>query len=299
MPAHLTICYADQPAVESVLFESSDYQLGRSSECDLVVEHATVSRKHATVSYNGERWNLDDAKSQNGTRVNGSLIKQRSLTGNELIAFGSVECLFELKSQQQVDAHSSHQAWRLQQARLAQAEHSHDELSRALNDKLFSLLSLTGMERGLILLGEDFQTLKICAAKGMASHDVNHLEFQGSVGAISQAINHHKTVVAMDVCLSDFLASRESTKRKKIASLACVPLLSDKRPIGVVYVDSHQTNKVLSQMDMEIMSIVCEQIQLNTQALVIQQQLETMLQHYQGDAHSQPLINQSIYGLVS
>jgi class 3 adenylate cyclase len=47
--------------------------IGRSSDqCDLVVAHATVSRRHARLSFAGEALQIEDLGSTNGTVINGA-----------------------------------------------------------------------------------------------------------------------------------------------------------------------------------------------------------------------------------
>jgi pSer/pThr/pTyr-binding forkhead associated (FHA) protein len=41
--------------------------IGRARSCDLVVEHETVSRRHAELARDGSRWLLRDLRSTNGT----------------------------------------------------------------------------------------------------------------------------------------------------------------------------------------------------------------------------------------
>ena len=48
--------------------------LGRSIDCDCVVENPSVSRRHAELRRVGERWLLRDLGSRNGTRLNGVLV---------------------------------------------------------------------------------------------------------------------------------------------------------------------------------------------------------------------------------
>jgi FHA domain/Domain of unknown function (DUF1707) len=45
--------------------------IGRAEDCDCVISEPTVSRHHAELRRDGERWLLCDLGSRNGTRVNG------------------------------------------------------------------------------------------------------------------------------------------------------------------------------------------------------------------------------------
>ena len=50
--------------------------IGRAAEqCELMVAHATVSRRHARLSLSGETLQIEDLGSTNGTSVNGTALK--------------------------------------------------------------------------------------------------------------------------------------------------------------------------------------------------------------------------------
>jgi len=54
---------------------ASDTAVGSGNENDFVIDHATVSRKHAILHHDGGRYTLTDLDSTNGTFVNGRRIK--------------------------------------------------------------------------------------------------------------------------------------------------------------------------------------------------------------------------------
>jgi hypothetical protein len=72
--------------------------LGRSRECDIVLQDPNVSRKHAEVRPRGGSWVVADLGSTNGSRING-----RSIQGSEVvkpgdqIEVGSTRLTFELE----------------------------------------------------------------------------------------------------------------------------------------------------------------------------------------------------------
>lgn len=72
--------------------------LGRSKECDLVVDDPSASRRHAEVrSENGDYW-LVDLGSTNGTEVNGRRIDRVKLEPGDVITVGQTRISFELLS---------------------------------------------------------------------------------------------------------------------------------------------------------------------------------------------------------
>jgi hypothetical protein len=71
--------------------------LGRSRECDVVLEDSGVSRRHAQLLPRGEGWVLEDLQSTNGVRVNGRELEGlRRLSPGDRIELGSTEMRFEV-----------------------------------------------------------------------------------------------------------------------------------------------------------------------------------------------------------
>jgi FHA domain-containing protein len=72
--------------------------LGRSRDCDIVVDDANVSRQHAELRPRGGGWVLSDLGSTNGTRLNGRAIQAPEVVrpGDE-IELGASLITFELE----------------------------------------------------------------------------------------------------------------------------------------------------------------------------------------------------------
>jgi hypothetical protein len=71
--------------------------IGRSRGCDLVLEDAGASRRHAEIRPDQEGWTLQDLQSTNGVRVNGRRIRgAQPLRPGDRIEIGSTEIVFEL-----------------------------------------------------------------------------------------------------------------------------------------------------------------------------------------------------------
>ncbi|MFQ3250933.1 MAG: hypothetical protein ACI9O6_002773 [Glaciecola sp.] len=276
MPARITVCYANQPAVESFLYEGSGYRLGRSNDCELLLDHPTVSRHHANVAHANEIWQLKDERSRNGTKVNGIAITQSTLTSDALISIGELDCLFETKSTEQLDAINTHNEWRLSSSQSPIAIPLTAHLQQNLAAQLQNILMLTGTQRGIILLGESLQTLSVSIAHGMHLDDFKLSKFEGSVGAITRCFESGEEVIAMDVTRNELLSARKSIELKKISALACIPLFHEDKVVGVVYTDSKLSDKVLTELDIEILSTMTQQIQASVQAILLQQTIDSL-----------------------
>jgi hypothetical protein len=71
--------------------------IGRSRDCDIVLEDSSVSRRHAELRPVGAGWAIDDLGSTNGVRVNGSTIHSaREVHTGDRIEIGSTEIFFEM-----------------------------------------------------------------------------------------------------------------------------------------------------------------------------------------------------------
>jgi hypothetical protein len=72
--------------------------IGRSRDCDIVLEDAGVSRRHAELRPdNTIGWTIEDLRSTNGVRVNGLTVEgAHALRSGDRIEMGSTEMLFEI-----------------------------------------------------------------------------------------------------------------------------------------------------------------------------------------------------------
>ena len=69
--------------------------IGRSSECELTVEDANVSRRHCEIRRIGDGYSLVDLDSTNGTEVNGQRIQETALMSGDVIEVGTTRITFE------------------------------------------------------------------------------------------------------------------------------------------------------------------------------------------------------------
>ncbi|MER5375129.1 FHA domain-containing protein [Streptomyces sp. NPDC002553] len=68
---------------------SRNYTLGRDPQGDIVLDDARVSWRHATVSYNGRGWVLEDHGSTNGTYVQGRRVQQVDIGPGSAVHLGN------------------------------------------------------------------------------------------------------------------------------------------------------------------------------------------------------------------
>ena len=73
---------------EYVLSDGATLKIGRHSENDIVLKDMSVSRHHATIEVRGHRLFVRDARSKNGTIVNGTKAKSAELYYGDVVRIG-------------------------------------------------------------------------------------------------------------------------------------------------------------------------------------------------------------------
>jgi hypothetical protein len=71
--------------------------IGRSRDCDIVIDDTGVSRRHAEIVPRADGWVVNDLGSTNGVRVNGRAVPgEQSLRQGDRVELGSTEIVFEV-----------------------------------------------------------------------------------------------------------------------------------------------------------------------------------------------------------
>jgi hypothetical protein len=72
--------------------------IGRSHECDVVIDDPNISRRHAEVRSTAEGgWTLVDLGSTNGVKVNGRRVEQATLSPGDELTLGVTKLKYELE----------------------------------------------------------------------------------------------------------------------------------------------------------------------------------------------------------
>ncbi len=74
-----------------------DVSIGRSRECDIVLDDPNVSRKHAELRLEGDAWVVADLGSTNGIKVNGKRMGEAALAPGDEITLGLSRLTFDLE----------------------------------------------------------------------------------------------------------------------------------------------------------------------------------------------------------
>ncbi len=75
--------------------EASGWEIGRDSNCDIVIEHSSVSNRHAQIIHQRGRWKIVNLVSTNGIIINGQKKLSAYLGDGDKIGLGSVDLIFK------------------------------------------------------------------------------------------------------------------------------------------------------------------------------------------------------------
>jgi hypothetical protein len=70
--------------------------IGRLPECDVVLSDSNVSRRHAELRRKDDGVFVTDLGSTNGTRVNGTPVREQLLASGDEVSVGSTKLIFEM-----------------------------------------------------------------------------------------------------------------------------------------------------------------------------------------------------------
>ena len=278
MAAKLTLYPSRGASRHVILREGESRQAGRDPAAnDLVLDDSRVSARHARLEWTGRAWKLTDLSSKNGTFVSGLPAEGRLLEDGDWVSFGGLLARFELVSDGELATLESERARRLQSSVEITRELAGEQDPRALLERLLrSVLSLTGAERGFVLLIGPAGKLKAEVASGFSGAGADG--FEGSLGAVERVLETGESVVASNAAADTFLGQRPSVLELGIATLACVPLRSEERVIGLVYVDGRKEGGVFTDLDLEILETLAANVAVVLSTVRIDREIRELLE---------------------
>jgi hypothetical protein len=265
MQARLIAYPPDAAAVSRWLNPGERLRVGRDPDCDLVIDHASVSRQHAELYRVGDRWHLRDLGSKNGSFVDGIAISDHPLPEHCWLRLGDSFCDFSCFEAAQAAAMQSRASKQRELSQLLtnQVKHATDRNSLP-SHILNGVVELAGCSRGFLLLVDprvgDFT---VQASLELDVREMGSRAFSGSVGAVQRALASGKPLVVNDVGSETWLASRGSVVAGGITTLVCLPLSDGRQLFGAVYADRRNAatganGEPITAFDLELLSAFAE-----------------------------------------
>lgn len=255
------------------------YTVGRSSASELCYpDDAGLSRQHFALEQQGDQWVVRDLGSKNGTFVNGVRIADTHLLGrNDRITAGHLMLEFADRVEQPVAANtvifvetqsaspvSTTEVTSLEGLLSGGKEIESGGHMRALIQagkelsghmplaKLYELImdlsiAAVGAARGVLMTLENGE-LQVSAAKGEG--------FRISSMVRDLVIQEKRSLLVRDARLDEAFAERHSIVQQQIRSMVAVPLQTDTRVIGLIYLDSPHFVHEFTKDDLNLLTVM-------------------------------------------
>jgi phosphoserine phosphatase RsbU/P len=267
-------------ATRPLALDRDRYTLGRSSANELCYpEDAGLSRQHLALERNGDSWLVRDLGSKNGTFVNGLRItsphslgkNDRVTAGHIVLDFGenslppvSDQTVIFIEGASTATSPSTTVATSLQGVLNQEKEIEGGPQMRVLiragrelagNMPLAELFKLimnlsvegVGAKRGVLMTLEG-KELVVQAALGEG--------FRISNTVRDRVINEKTSLLVRDARLDQAFADRMSIVQQQIRSMLAVPLQTDDRVIGLIYLDSPHFIKEFTEDDLSLLTVL-------------------------------------------
>lgn len=239
MQARLIAYAPDAAATSRWLRPGERLRIGRDPACDLVLDHPSVSRRHAELYFDAGQWRLRDLGSKNGSFADGAPVADHPLPADCWLRLG--DCFLEFgcfdAAQAAALQHRQSERRALSQVLTRQLQRGGDADSLPARF-LAGAVELAGCRRGFLLLVDPrIGDFTVQASLHLDTGEIAASGFSGSVGAVQRALSTGKPLVVNDVVNEAWLASRASVVTGGITTLLCLPLSDGRKVFGAVYAD--------------------------------------------------------------
>ena len=254
MPARLVIHLPDAAALVRFVEPDAATTLGRAPDCELMLDHQSVSRRHAELVHAGDHWRLRDLGSKNGLRIGGARVMEGRIEPGQWFSVGDVFCEFDEVAPGQAVAAAERAQRRRENSRAwtqrIEAAKSRDEM---LAGSIAAIVELAECRRGFLLAGNPVQGLRVRACFHTTPEELAGTRFEGSSSAIERSIRERRPVFLSNASDHAWLRGRASVIAGGIRALAAVPLVHEGRLLGVAYADSDEQGKLFTELDAELL----------------------------------------------
>jgi hypothetical protein len=263
MQARLIAYPPDAAATTRWIEPGARLRIGRGQDCDVVLDHPSVSRAHAEIHHDGTSWRLRDLGSKNGSHVDGVAIQDQPLPAACWLRLGDSYCEFALFDRAQAEDIRHRQTERRALSAALTRKIAGETGSAALpGHVLHGVVELAGCTRGFLLLanGDDFS---VSASLSLEPDALAGRAFSGSVGAVQRVLANGTAVVVNDIGSEAWLAERASVIASDLQTLVCLPLLDRATVFGAVYADRRGTadgrpHEPITDFDLELLTAFAE-----------------------------------------
>jgi len=96
------LSYKESKVLQTFPLKQDVVRMGRSSECELVLQDFGISRFHAKIVREDDEYKVVDLMSRNGTKVNDILVSEKELVDGDVIQLGRFPIKFEKVPEEEI-----------------------------------------------------------------------------------------------------------------------------------------------------------------------------------------------------
>ena len=245
-----------------VAIDKSPFTIGRGPESDLQLSGGEVSRDHAEILRDGDRYVLRDRGSRYGTFVGGVAARERALVEGDRIQLGrspAVELVFLQEPEAAAVGREALVEAVRQTAALLEGLRALGA-GHLLNDVLVLVLDaaieVSGADRGFIMLGREGGALEFTVGRARGRLTLSGQTFKISHKIPEEVFARGEPRIIADL-IDEAADAHSATVALGIRQVLCVPLkllrfvdepgaAPEPTRIGVLYLDSRESGTLLS-----------------------------------------------------
>lgn len=296
--AFLELVRSGLPATRFAI-EGDRAVIGRSSDCDVPLDVAAVSRRHAAILREQDRFFIEDLQSRNGTFLNDQRVLERAplADGDQLLICGQTFRFHgdhssgrgllggvDLSDLMEDDTTKANRAsvmatfdvsgggsasWRLSakpEVKLAALLEISNNLGKAMSVEeilprlLDSLFKIfVQADRGFVVMRPKADGPLVPVAE-KSRREGDDQRMRISRTIVEQAIESRKAILSADASSDERFGMAQSIADFAIRSMICAPMIStDGEPLGVIQIDTLNQKSRFTDEDLEVLAGVASQ----------------------------------------
>lgn len=257
------------------------FTIGRAEDSRLVFTHDFISRRHAEIVYEDNRFIIRDAGSRHGIYLNRKAVSSHPLQPGDLIRLGSLdgpEIRFGMESRTRLHNSSSNLLGKLEEFHAEQSElqklhwflNAARELSdagaadRVMSSLLQATIRLAKVERGFVFLVNADGTLELAAGQNAVGEELQDSSTISRT-VMRQAIDGKEQFLITDTLTAEGVSLPESIVAQQIRAVICIPLRRHRQReqhqenpslLGLLYLDSRFEPAQFTNTDHELLRTI-------------------------------------------
>lgn len=279
--------------VSTCPLEGKEILIGRSHECQILIEEQLVSRKHAKIFCDGDKYFVEDLNSVNGVYINGAKVKKQAIAPGDKILVGDSQIVYidsekddqplaNLSVSKPIDEIANAYNLSVRRSQVASIRDTgkpvgsgtqgakptnfisilyqtslwlakEGHADKLLREALSIMVEVLQVERAAVYFLKPFQGIAGLAFVRGQGY-LSLNEAPVSKSVIGEVTSQRKVVVLTNLQEDEKFSQMRSIKAQKITSVICAPIWDDVDIYGTVYADTRDRPRVFSQDDIALVT---------------------------------------------